>query len=40
MELSKKLAALEKIYGIYDKFAASLDLACKKSTFNFIHAST
>jgi len=30
MELSKKLAALEKIYGIYDKFAASLDLACRK----------
>ena len=30
MELSKKLAALEKIYGIYNKFAASLDLACRK----------
>ena len=30
MELSKKLAALEKIYGIYDRFAASLDLACRK----------
>ena len=30
MELSKKLAALEKIYGIYDTFAASLDLACRK----------
>jgi hypothetical protein len=30
MELSEKLAALEKIYGIYDKFAASLDLACRK----------
>ena len=30
MELSKKLAALEKICAIYDKFAASLDLACRK----------
>lgn len=30
MQLSNKLAALEKIYSIYDKFAASLDLACKK----------
>ena len=30
MELSQKLAALEKIYGIYDQFAASLDLACRK----------
>lgn len=30
MELSKKLAALEKIYRIYDIFAASLDLACRK----------
>jgi Fe-S-cluster containining protein len=30
MNLSDKLAALEKIYDIYDKFAASLDLACKK----------
>ena len=30
MELSKKLAALEKIYRIYDKFAAALDLACEK----------
>jgi Fe-S-cluster containining protein len=30
MEVSQKLAALEKIYGIYDKFAASLDLACRK----------
>ena len=30
MELSKKLAALKKMYGIYDKFAASLDLACRK----------
>jgi Fe-S-cluster containining protein len=30
MELSKKLAVLEKIYGIYAKFAASLDLACRK----------
>jgi Fe-S-cluster containining protein len=30
MELSQKLAALEKIYGLYDKFAASLDIACRK----------
>jgi Fe-S-cluster containining protein len=30
MELSDKLLALERIYGIYDKFAASLDLVCKK----------
>jgi len=30
MDLSNKLAALEKIYGIFDKFAASLDLACRK----------
>jgi Fe-S-cluster containining protein len=31
MELSDKLLALERIYGIYDKFAASLDLACRKN---------
>ena len=31
MELSQKLAALEKIYGVYDKFTASLDLACQKN---------
>ncbi len=30
MKLSGKLAALEKIYRIYDDFAASLELACKK----------
>ena len=30
MQLSGKLAALEKIYRIYDEFATSLDLACKK----------
>lgn len=30
MAISVKLAALEKIYDIYDEFAASLDLACKK----------
>lgn len=30
MELAGKLAALEQIYRIYDEFAASLDLACKK----------
>jgi Fe-S-cluster containining protein len=30
MQLSDKLLALERIYSIYDKFAASLDLACKK----------
>ena len=30
MELTGKLAALEKIYDIYDNFAASLELACKK----------
>ena len=30
MELYGKLAALEKIYRIYDEFAASLELACKK----------
>jgi len=31
MELSRKLAALEKIYALYENFAASLDLACKRS---------
>lgn len=30
MNLSAKLAALEKIYEIYAEFTASLDLACKK----------
>ena len=30
MELTGKLAALEKIYRVYDDFAASLELACKK----------
>jgi Fe-S-cluster containining protein len=30
MAISVKLAALEKIYDIYDEFAASLELACKK----------
>jgi Fe-S-cluster containining protein len=30
MDLSAKLAALEKIYAIYAEFAAPLDLACKK----------
>ncbi len=30
MELTGKLAALEKIYDIYDEFAASLVLSCKK----------
>jgi hypothetical protein len=30
MELSKKLAALANIYGIYDTFSASLDSACRK----------
>ena len=30
MNLSAKLAALEKIYEIYSEFTASLDLACKK----------
>jgi Fe-S-cluster containining protein len=37
MELSNKLEALEKIYGIYDQFVASLDLACKKY---FTHCCT
>jgi hypothetical protein len=30
MKLSSKLAVLDRIYAIYDEFAASLDLACKK----------
>ncbi|MEJ2099242.1 MAG: hypothetical protein P8X68_04615, partial [Desulfobacterales bacterium] len=30
MNLSAKLAALGKIYEIYARFSASLDLACKK----------
>ncbi len=30
MDISVKLAALENIYGLYDEFAASLELACKK----------
>ena len=30
MQLTGKLAALENIYRIYDEFAASLELACKK----------
>jgi len=30
MDLSAKLAVLEKIYEVYDEFTASLDLACKK----------
>jgi Fe-S-cluster containining protein len=31
MAISVKLAALEKIYSIYDEFTAALELACKKS---------
>jgi hypothetical protein len=30
MNLSSKLAALDRIYAIYDEFIASLDLACRK----------
>lgn len=30
MDLASKLTALDKIYTLYDQFAASLDLACKK----------
>ena len=30
MDTTSKLRALDQIYAIYDKFAASLDLACKK----------
>ncbi len=30
MELAGKLTALDKIYALYDRFAAALDLACKK----------
>ncbi|MGD2186805.1 MAG: YkgJ family cysteine cluster protein [Desulfobacterales bacterium] len=30
MDLTGKLTALDKIYSLYDQFAASLDLACKK----------
>lgn len=30
MEINAKLAALEKIYRLYDEFAASLELACHK----------
>lgn len=30
MDFADKLAALDKIYTLYDRFAASLDLACKK----------
>jgi hypothetical protein len=30
MKLSSKLAVLDRIYAIYDEFAVSLDLACKK----------
>jgi hypothetical protein len=30
MNLSSKLAVLDRIYAIYDDFAASLDLACRK----------
>jgi Fe-S-cluster containining protein len=30
MNLSAKLAVLEKIYKVYDEFTTSLDLACKK----------
>jgi hypothetical protein len=30
MKLNGKMAVLEKIYRIYDEFAASLELACKK----------
>lgn len=29
MEITSKLKILDQIYGIYDKFTASLDLACK-----------
>jgi len=31
MDLEKRLSVLDKIYSIYDKFAATLDLACHKS---------
>jgi hypothetical protein len=30
MKPSSKLAVLDRIYAIYDQFAASLNLACKK----------
>lgn len=30
MDLAGKLTALDKIYSLYDQFAASLDVACKK----------
>jgi len=30
MELEKRLSALDRIYRIYDEFAARLDLACQK----------
>ena len=30
MDIALKLKILDRIYAIYDKFAASLDLACKK----------
>lgn len=29
-EIEKKIAALDQIYAVYDQFAATLDLACKK----------
>ena len=31
MMITKKLAVLDRIYATYDKFCASLDLACKKN---------
>jgi hypothetical protein len=30
MDLNKKLAVLDQIYGIYDQFVGKLDIACKK----------
>ena len=30
MDLNSKLAVLDQIYGIYDKFVGNLDIACKK----------
>jgi len=30
MDLNSKLAVLDRIYGVYDEFAANLNIACKK----------
>ena len=30
MDLNSKVAILDRIYGVYDEFAANLHIACKK----------